>query len=106
MNNRRLNVNIQRLYAEALALEQAGYFEPAQAKYQRVLELDQNNIEALQGLARAYFYYQEYDQVLEILEHCLILDGTQGSQYYSLGSVWEKLGNITEAISPINWRLI
>ena len=99
MNNRRLNVNIQRLYAEALALEQAGYFEPAQAKYQRVLELDQNNIEALQGLARAYFYYQEYDQVLEILEHCLILDGTQGSQYYSLGSVWEKLGNITEAIS-------
>lgn len=98
MNNHRLNINIKGLYAEALALEQAGYFESAQAKYQQILELDQDNIQALEGLARAYFYYEQYDQALEVLERCLVLDGTQGNQYYSLGLVWEKLGNITEAI--------
>ncbi|MGL6136803.1 MAG: tetratricopeptide repeat protein, partial [Planktothrix sp.] len=98
MNNHRLNININGLYAEALALEQAGYFESAQAKYQQILELDQDNIQALEGLARAYFYYEQYDQALEVLERCLVLDGTQGNQYYSLGLVWEKLGNITEAI--------
>lgn len=98
MNNHKLNVNIKGLYAEALAWEQAGYFESAQAKYQRILELDQNNIQALQGLARTYFYYEHYNQALEVLERCLVLDGTQGNQYYSLGLVWEKLGNITEAI--------
>jgi len=99
MNDHGSSVNIQGLYAEALALEQAGYFESAQEKYQRILELDQDNIQAFQGLARAYFYYEQYDQVLEVLERCLILDQTQGNQYYNLGLVWEKLGNITEAIS-------
>jgi len=98
MNDRGLSVNCQRLYAEALALEQAGYFEPAQAKYQQILELDNETAEVWHGLSRVCFYQDQYDAALDALARCLILDETQASQYYSLGLVWEKLGNITEAI--------
>ncbi|VXD12820.1 TPR repeat protein [Planktothrix serta PCC 8927] len=99
INNWGLSINSQQLYAEALALEQAGYFEAATVKYQQILGLDNEKAEVWYGLSRVYFYQDQYDQALDALECCLRLDGTQGSQYYHLGLIWEKLGNITEAIS-------
>ncbi|MBD2484632.1 tetratricopeptide repeat protein [Planktothrix sp. FACHB-1365] len=98
MNDQGLTIKNQCLYAEALALEQAGYLQEAEAKYQQLLELDENCAEGWDGLSRIYFDLAQYDAALDALDCCLRLDGTQGYHYYRLGLIWEKLGNITEAI--------
>ncbi len=98
MNNDQLNVNIKQLYAEALALEQVGYFEEAKVKYQEILDLNPNQVEGWYGLSRVYYDLDQYQDGLVALECGLELDGTQGCYYYQLGLIWEKLGNITEAI--------
>lgn len=86
------------VYAEALAFEQAGYWEDAEAKYQQILSSNQRNVEAWQGLGRVYFAQQNYDQALNALEQALRLDETQAVHYYYLGLIWEKVGDLTAAV--------
>lgn len=98
MNDEQLNINIKGFYAEALALEQAGYFEEAKVKYQEILGANPDYVDGWYGLSRVYYYLDQNQDALAALERSLELDGSQGCYYYQLGLIWEKLGNITEAI--------
>lgn len=85
------------LLAEAEAFFREGNLAQAEKKFIEVLELDQMNIPAYQGLSELYLEQEDYDQARQTLEFLLKLDKNNATAYRSLGHLQTVKGDLKSA---------
>lgn len=85
------------LLAEAEAFFRAGDLAQAEKKFIEVLELDQMNIAAYQGLGELYLEQEDYDHARQTLEFLLKLDKNNASAYRDLAQVQVAKGDLKSA---------
>lgn len=87
-----------RLFEEALRLEQAGARQEAIEAYQRVLELDPHYAGALLNLGTIYFHARDLARAREYYERAVEADPTYALARFNLANVFDELGRRMEAL--------
>jgi protein O-GlcNAc transferase len=87
----------ERLLAEGLALHQAGELEKAEYYYQRVLEVDDKNADALHLLGLASYQTNRLDSAIEYLNSAISVNPKIGAFHKSLGNLHKDLGRLDDA---------
>lgn len=68
-------------------------FEEGEKIYQKILQTEPTNTEALQNLAVIYYLNQRYEEAKELLINAIQKNALDSRGYYTLGLVLEELGN-------------
>lgn len=89
---------LDKLWQEAIDLENSGQDEQAEAKYNEVLKLDNNHAGALYQLGMLYYRTSRYQQALELLIKSSQLEPSKALQHFSIGLLSEKINSIPQAI--------
>ncbi|MGB3534359.1 MAG: tetratricopeptide repeat protein [Microcoleaceae cyanobacterium] len=89
---------MKRLYGEALALYQAGYFPEAAATYQQILEIEPTKAEIWWELGQVYGCQADWNQALMAFNQALNLDPDNARIYGDLGLAWQQLGDFSRSI--------
>jgi tetratricopeptide (TPR) repeat protein len=76
------------LYSIGNCAVMLGLHSKAISAYERFLEEEPRNTEALFGLANAYQMRKDYERAVEIYEKILAIDSTFAKAYYNLGSIY------------------
>lgn len=74
-----------------------GKLEEAIAEYNRALELDPKFVDALHGLAQAYYARQDFDRVIEAAQRILALDPEDILAWTSISRAYQRKGMVPEA---------
>ncbi|MBP7651997.1 tetratricopeptide repeat protein [Candidatus Dependentiae bacterium] len=90
------NINLYLSYCEVLLKNKQ--FERANAEYERIIDIDRNNIKALFGLAKIKDILKEYKTAVIIYNKILSLKPNFTDVYYELGKVHKKNGDHINAI--------
>ena len=88
----------QNLYNQGLTLYQSGKFTAAEQKFKQSLRWNRNQVEAWHHLAIVYYMTERYQDARDILLKSLEIDSSQAIQHYTLGLVFAKLGDFTQAV--------
>lgn len=88
----------ENLYNQALTLYQSGELTEAEQKFKQVLRWNQNQLESWHHLAIIYYITERYQPARDILLQALKIDSSQPIAHYTLGLVFEKLGDFTQAV--------
>jgi tetratricopeptide (TPR) repeat protein len=75
----------------------AGFYEQAEAEYQRAIELDPSNGDAYRRLGQVYERSNRMDQALAAFEKAVEVDPNYFKVYQDLGTFYRQRGNETEA---------
>ncbi|MBW4639531.1 MAG: tetratricopeptide repeat protein [Gloeocapsa sp. UFS-A4-WI-NPMV-4B04] len=86
------------LHKEALALDNYGYYEEAEKKYNEILEQDENRAGVLLNVGTLYYLTNRYQQALDTLLKALDLEPSKAVHHYHIGLVLEKIAAIPQAI--------
>lgn len=70
----------------------------AEQKYKEVLQWDKDNINVWLRLGKLYYVLERYQESLQMLLKSLELEPAAASGHYLLGTVLEKIGNISQAL--------
>ena len=76
-----------------------GDLDKAQEQYRRVLDDDQSDARAQQGLSAVYFRKNDYARAEEVLRNAIQSSPNNGDLFYNLGVTLVALGRPAEAIS-------
>jgi tetratricopeptide (TPR) repeat protein/TolB-like protein len=76
----------------------AGFYEQAEAEYQRAIELDPSNGDAYRRLGQVYERSNRMDQALAAFEKAVEVDPNYFKVYQDLGNYYSLRGNYPEAI--------
>ena len=76
------------LYSMGNCAVQLGLYSKAIESYNRFLEKEPENREALTGLANAYQLKKEYDKAIDIYKKVIAIDNGYAKAYYNLGSIY------------------
>ena len=86
------------LYNDALVMQQAGCFAEAEQKFKDALRWNENKVEAWHHLAIVYYVMERYQDARDKLLKSLEIDAYQAIAHYTLGLVFEKVGDFTQAV--------
>lgn len=70
----------------------------AEQKYKEVLQWEKNTINVWLRLGRLYYVLERYQESLQMLLKALELEPAGATGHYLLGTVLEKIGNISQAL--------
>ncbi len=84
-----------------IAYEEKGDIAKAYANYMRASQLNPNNIETHENLARIYYKVKNFEELIRRLEIIIRLDPKRTSAYLNLGGILLMTGKNTEAISVL-----
>jgi|GEM_PF-5218491 len=70
----------------------------AQAIFENILKLDENNVEGYSGLGTAYYHQAMYTEALESLDKAIELDETHARSYTMRAVTYQQLGDWTAAL--------
>lgn len=87
-----------RMFEEALRLEQAGARHEAIEAYQKVLELDPHYAGALLNLGTIYFHGRDLTRARHYYERAVASDPGYALAHFNLGNVFDELGQPMEAL--------
>ncbi|ERT09869.1 tetratricopeptide repeat family protein [Lyngbya aestuarii BL J] len=90
---------LDRLYTEANAFSDAGYWSEAEDKYQQILALENTHTDAWRELGMIYYCQERYPEALDAFYSALELDSSTAIQYYYLGLGLAATEDFTAAIS-------
>ncbi len=76
-------------------------YEEAILAFQEIINIDENNVEARVGLARAYTGLGDYDKAEEVLRRGLALDGAQTEYWDALLELYKKAGKSDAEIQAL-----
>jgi len=79
----------------------AGFYEQAEAEYQRAIELDPHNGDAYRRLGQVYERNNRLDQALTAYEKAIELDPSDFRTYQELGNYYSLRGNYPESIRQL-----
>jgi serine/threonine-protein kinase len=79
----------------------AGFYEQAEAEYQRAIELDPSNGDAYRRLGHVYEQSNQLDQALAALEKAAEVDPNYFKVYQDLGNYYSLRGDDREAIRQL-----
>ncbi|OCQ89576.1 hypothetical protein BCD67_13335 [Oscillatoriales cyanobacterium USR001] len=88
----------ENLYNQALTLYQGSKFTEAEQKFKQVLRWNKNQVQAWHYLATIYYMMERYQAARDILLKSLEVDSSQAIAHYTLGLVFEKIGDFIQAI--------
>jgi serine/threonine protein kinase/Flp pilus assembly protein TadD len=77
----------------------AGFYEQAEAEYQRAIELDPSNGDAYRRLGQVYERNNRMDQALAMFEKAAGVDPNYFKVYQDLGAFYRQRGDLTQALS-------
>lgn len=95
-------VNSSKFSQKAQSFLKGNELDSAQINYQKVFELDSNNIEAINALAEIHFRKVEVGKALKMLKRSVKLDSTNADIHLKLAEIQLLLGNYGEAFNGIN----
>jgi tetratricopeptide (TPR) repeat protein len=87
-----------RLFEEALRLEQAGAREEAIGAYQKVLEADPHYAGAWLNLGTIYFHARDLGRARDCYERAVAADPNYALAHFNLANVFDELGRRMEAL--------
>ena len=76
----------------------AGDFNFAKEAYLKALSLDDQHLEALEGLAQTYESEEAYPKAIETYKKLIRIDPSDAKWYFLQAKLFEKIGNIEEAL--------
>jgi serine/threonine protein kinase/Flp pilus assembly protein TadD len=85
--------------AAGLLKTNAGFYEQAEAEYQRAIELDPSNGDAYRRLGQVYERSNRMDQALAMFEKAVALDPSYFKVYQELGAFYRQRGDLSQAVS-------
>ncbi len=97
---------LDRLYTEANAFSDAGYWSEAEEKYQQILALEKTHTDAWRELGMVYFFQERYPEALDAFYSALELDSSTAIQYYCLGLGLAATEDFTAAISAYEQAIL
>jgi len=77
----------------------------AYSEFHKAIEVDQNNKDALHGLALVHMEFQEYEMARDLFLRTLSIDPNYADAWFNLGICYQKLNNHKEAIDAFNKAL-
>jgi len=90
---------VQQLLLNARQLTAGGELEQAVKVYQAALQLHNDNVEALHGLAMLHRRRGSLDWALPLLQKAVILAPDRADLYNDMGMLFQDLGDLTKAVS-------
>lgn len=97
--------NIRALLENAARLHQAGRLEDAAPLYQKVLETNPNNADALHLLGMIDLQQGRAAKALKLISRAIALNGREASYHFHLGLAAQNLGEIEAAVSSYRTAL-
>ena len=98
--------NLKALQILGDALEKSGRYDDAIAIYDRIVEIDENNINALKGLARIYLKKKDLENARNVLENLVKIVPENKEVNEDLAFVYSSLGEYEKALKYINQAII
>jgi CelD/BcsL family acetyltransferase involved in cellulose biosynthesis len=83
---------------DALKLQEGGHTEDALWLFQKVLEIDATNFEALHQIGFIHFRQRAYRLAEQFLRKAVEINGNSAAAYNNLGSALAALGRLSEAL--------
>jgi len=80
-------------------------YQNAYSEFNKAIEVDQNNKDALHGLALVHMEFQEYEMARDLFLRTLSIDPNYADAWFNLGICYQKLNNHKEAIDAFNKAL-
>lgn len=93
--------DVERIFARAVELHQAGDIEGAIKAYQAFLKLRPERVEARSNLGAAYARLGRYEEAIEQYKRALLLDSRNPAIHYNLGLAHYKAAQIPEAAAEL-----
>lgn len=87
------------LLQQAVELHQQGRFEPAQALYRQVLELDPRRFDALHLLGVIARQQGDAADAIELISQAIAVDSTQANAHCNLGVAWLDAGDAEQSLA-------
>ncbi len=91
-------VNFDVLLKEAINSHQAGNLSSAESLYRRVLEFNNENLDALYLLGTLSFQQKDYETAVELLKKAALIDSNHPDIYNNLGLACYELGKFDESV--------
>ncbi|HEY3138371.1 MAG TPA: tetratricopeptide repeat protein [Blastocatellia bacterium] len=94
--------NVDRIFARAVALHQAGDIEGAIHEYQTLLAVNPNRVDARSNLGAAYARLGRYQDAIEQYKSALALDERNSTIRFNLALAFYKAAYITDAAAEFS----
>jgi len=94
--------DVDRIFARAVQLHQAGDIEGAIHEYQSVLAMSPNRVDARSNLGAAYARLGRYEDAIEQYKSALALDGRNATIRFNLALAFYKAAYITDAAAEFS----
>lgn len=90
-------VDVAQLRADGDAAKKAGKLDEAKAAYEKILEVDPNNVEALNELGNVMFGLKKYDEAAKVFAQAVKRDPKFSLGWYNLAHAYRKLDKKADA---------
>ena len=74
-----------------------GKLDDAIAEYQRAIEMDPKLVDALHGLAQAYYAREDFDRTIEAARRIIAIDADDILAWTSVSRAYQRKGMVPEA---------
>jgi tetratricopeptide (TPR) repeat protein len=86
------------LYREALNAQRNHQAPAAELLYRRVLELDEQHVQAMNNLAVLYMAQDKQDEAIGLFDRAIVLRKDYVDPYYNLACLWAQRGDAVRSI--------
>ena len=94
--------DIKTLYNRGRAYEELGQLENAKDDFIRVLDIDQDNLNANLSMGKYWYLKKNYRQAILFFDKVLIVDSGSSNAYLLRGRSYHQLGTFKKAIEDYN----
>jgi|GEM_PF-976787 len=89
--------NLKVLALLASAEENLSQWQDSQSAFERILEIEKDDVRSLLGLGHCKLERKQYQAAIDVLQHLLQIDPSQIEAHYYLSRAYARLGNTIEA---------
>jgi tetratricopeptide (TPR) repeat protein len=96
---------INNIFKKAIGHHQLGELKMARLSYEKIIEIDKNNFDAIQLNAAIYLQELDYKNAIALFETALKIDATSADVWNNYGIVLQKLKRFDDALFSFNRAL-
>ena len=94
--------DIKTLYNRGRAYEELGQVEKARADFDKILDLDQDNLNANLSMGKYWYNKKNFDQAINFFDRVIVIDGRRADAYLLKGRAFHQQGEFEEAMENYN----